>query len=98
MSKVLWVSVLMMGFVVVANAAPPSTQQEGVVTAVNRSGKSFVAQTGSSSATYDTTDRTVFRVGATPTSWAAVKIGSRVGVVSHLDGQKPVADEVVIGD
>ena len=98
MRKIFWASVLMTGFAAFASAAPPSTQQDGVVTAVNRSGKSFVAQTGSSSATYNTTDRTIFRVGATPTSWAAVKIGSRVGVVSHLDGQNPVADEVVLGD
>jgi hypothetical protein len=98
MRKVFWASVLMMGFAVVANAAPPSAQQDGVVTAVNRSGKSFVAQTGSSTSSYATTDRTIFRVGATPTSWAAVKIGSKVGVVSHLDGQKSVADEVVVGD
>jgi hypothetical protein len=98
MRKVFWASVLVTGFAAMANAAPPSAQQDGVVTAVNRSGGSFTAQTGSSSSSYATTDRTVFRVGATPTSWAAVKIGSKVGVVSHLDGQKPVADEVVIGD
>jgi len=37
-------------------------------------------------------------VGATPINWAAVKTGSKVGVVYHLDGRNPVADEVVIGN
>jgi hypothetical protein len=98
MRKVFLAAVLSMGFAAIASAAPPSTQQDGVVTAVNRSGKTFTAQTGSSTSSYDTTDRTIFRVGTTPTSWAAVKIGSKVGIVYHLNGQTPIADEVVIGD
>lgn len=98
MRKVLWATVLTMGFAAAVNAAPPSTQQDGVVTAVNRSGKTFIAQSDSGASTYKTTDRTVFRVGATPSSWAAIKAGSKVGIVYHLDGQNPVADEVVIGD
>ena len=98
MRKIFWATVLMTGFAALANAAPPSTQQDGVVTHVNRSGKSFIAQSDAGASTYKTTDRTVFRVGATPTSWAAIKAGSKVGIVYHLDGKNPVADEVVVGD
>jgi hypothetical protein len=38
-------------------------------------------------AMYKTTDRTVVRVGTTPTSWSAVKIGHDIDVTYHLDGQ-----------
>jgi hypothetical protein len=99
MRKVFWATAFVMGFAVAANAAMPSTQQEGVVTQVNRAGGSFIAQSyAGTNSTFKTTQRTLFRVGTTPTSWAAVKVGSKVGVVYHLDGQSPVADEVVIAE
>jgi len=101
MRKALWAAVVIAGLTAAANAAPPATQQDGrVVTAVDRSNRSFVAlsYTDGSTNNYKTTDRTVFRVGSTPTSWAAVKAGSKVVIVYHLEGQGPVADEVVISD
>jgi hypothetical protein len=102
MKKVLWAAAVIMGLATatVADAASPSPQQDGrVVTAVDRANKSFVALSSDGSTNkYATTDRTVFRVGNTPTAWAAVKAGSKVLIVYHLEGQNPVADEVVIGD
>jgi hypothetical protein len=98
MRTVLWAAAAMAGFVAFANAAPPSAQQDVRVTHVDRAGRSFTAQTQTGNATYKTTERTVFRAGATPTSWAAVKAGSDVAVVYHLDGKSAVADEIVIGN
>jgi hypothetical protein len=55
-------------------------------------------QSSTGTSAYKTTNHTVFRVGITPTNGTAVKAGSKIGIVFHLEANKPVADEVVIGD
>jgi hypothetical protein len=99
MRKAFGVAAVLMGLSAAVNAAPlPNSQNDATVISVNRGAKKFTAQSDTASSTYDTTDRTVFRVGTTPTSWTAVKAGSKVSIIYHLDGNSPVADEVVIGD
>jgi hypothetical protein len=99
MRKAFWVAAVFIGLLVAVDAAPLSTsQQDATVTSVDRGSKKFTVQSGTASSTYSTTDRTVFRVGTTPNSWGAVKAGSKVSIVYHLDGKSLVADEVVIGD
>ena len=99
MRKAFRVAAVLMGLSAAVNAAPlPNSQNDATVISVNRGAKKFTAQSDTASSTYDTTDRTVFRVGTTPTSWTAVKAGSKVSIIYHLDGNSPVADEVVIGD
>ena len=99
MRKAFGVAAVLMGLSAAVNAAPlPNSQNDATVISVNRVAKKFTAQSDTASSTYDTTDRTVFRVGATSTSWTAVKAGSKVSIIYHLDGNSPVADEVVIGD
>jgi hypothetical protein len=99
MRKAFGVAAVLMGLSVAVNAAPlPNSQNDATVISVNRGAKKFTAQSDTASSTYNTTERTVFRVGTTPTSWTAVKAGSKVSIIYHLDGNSPVADEVVIGD
>ena len=98
MRKTFWVPAIMMGFATVANAAtPPLMHKEATVISVDRMGRSFTTQSNVGSSTFNTTNHTLFRVGAKPTNWGAVKIGDKVGVTYHLNGRNPVADTVVIG-
>jgi len=95
MRALLLAAALVTGFAAIASAEP--LVQNGKVSLVDRNGKSFEATWAlSGKAVYRTTDRTVVRVGTTPTNWSAVKIGHVVDVTYHLDGTTPVADEVII--
>jgi len=99
MRKAFGVAAVLMGLSAAVNAAPlPNSQNDATVISVNRGAKKFTAQSDTASSTYDTTDRTVFPGRYHPTSWTAVKAGSKVSIIYHLDGNSPVADEVVIGD
>lgn len=93
MRTVLLATALVAGFAAVASAQ--AMQQMASVASVDRGGKSFTTWLGSTS-TYKTTPNTTFRVGATPTSWAAVKVGDKVAIKYHAEGKNSVADEVVI--
>jgi hypothetical protein len=97
MRNKLWATAIAIGFAAAANAASPSMHIDGTVSEVNRVAKSFTTQSSSGTSTYRTTDHTIFRLGATPTNWDAMKAGTKVGITYHLDGRNPVADEVVIG-
>ena len=96
MHKTFWATAIAIGFAVAANAAPPSMHTDGTILGVNRSGKSFTAQSGFGNSTFKTTDHTMFRAGTAPTNWGAVKAGSKVGITYHLEGQSRIADEVAI--
>ena len=88
-----------MGLSAAVIAAPLSnSQQDATVVSVDPGAKKFTAQSGTANSTFHTTERTVFRVATTPTSWTAVKAGSKVSIIYHLGGNSTVADEVVIGD
>ena len=98
MRKTFWVPAMMMGFATIANAATlPLMHKEATVISVDRMGRSFTTQSDAGNSTYKTTNHTLFRAGAKPSNWGAVKIGDKVGVTYHLIGQNPVADDVVIG-
>jgi hypothetical protein len=97
MGKTFWATAVMIGFAVVANAAPQSLHKDGAVVQVDRAGKSLTVQSGFGNSIYKTTDHTMFLVGTAPTNWAAVKIGEKVGINYHLNGRNQVADEVEIG-
>jgi len=97
MRNKLWTTAIAIGFAAAANAASPSMHIDGTVSEVDRDAKSFTAQSNSGRSTYKTTDHTIFRLGSTPTNWAALKAGTKVGITYHLDGRNPVADEVLIG-
>ena len=98
MRKTFWVPAMMMGFATIANAATlPLMHKEATVISVDRMGKSFTTQSNVGSSTFNTTNHTLFQVGAKRTNWGAVKIGDKVGVTYHLNGRNPVADDVVIG-
>src|SRR5215469_8284284 len=96
MRNKLWTTAIAIGFAAAANAASPSMHIDGTVSEVDRDAKSFTAQSNSGRSTYKTTDHTIFRLGSTPTNWAAVKAGTKVGITYHLDGRNPVVDEVMI--
>src|ERR1700752_44939 len=96
MRKTFGLAAMLMGFVAAVNAAPLSNSQDTTVTGVDRGGKKFTVQSGFGTSTYHTTDRTVFRVGTTPTNWTEIKAGSKVSILSHLDGNSQIADEVMI--
>jgi hypothetical protein len=97
MRKTFGLAAALMGFVTAVNAAPLLTSQtDTTVTGVDRSAKKFTVQSGFGTSTYNTTDRTVFRVGTTPTNWTEIKAGSKVSILSHLDGNSQIADEVMI--
>jgi hypothetical protein len=98
MLRLMQVTALVTSFAGIAIAASPSIPQDGTVTSVDRGNKIFTVQSKSGISTYRATDHTVFRVGITPTNWSAVKAASKVGIVFHLEDNKPVADEVVISD
>ena len=97
MRKMFWVTAIVVGFAALANAAPPSMHNDATVLGVDRGNKSFTTQSGFGSSTFKTTNHTMFRSGAAPTNWGAVKTGAKVGITYHLDGRSQVADEVVIG-
>jgi Cu/Ag efflux protein CusF len=96
MRKTFGLASVLMGFVAAVNAAPLSNSQDTTVTSVDRSGKKFTVQSGFGNSIYNTTDRTVFRVGTTPTAWTEIKAGSKVSIIYHLDGDTHIADEVLI--
>jgi hypothetical protein len=87
---------LAVGFVTIAATAyAQMATQNARVTLVDRSGKGFTAQWYSGNASYWTTPRTTFRVGAQPTSFDYIKAGMTVQISSHMEGDKTVADDVV---
>jgi hypothetical protein len=88
---------VIVGIATIANAAPLMMHREGTVLSVDRMGRSFTTQSSVGSATFKTTNQTVFRRGTTPTNWTAVKSGDQVGITYHLNGRNPVADAVTIG-
>ena len=97
MRNKLWATAIAIGFAAAANAASPSMHIDGTVSEIDRDAKNFTTLSSSGRSTYRTTDHTIFRLGSTPTGWAALKAGTKVGITYHLDGRNPVADEVVIG-
>jgi hypothetical protein len=96
MRKALWAAAIIIGFAATANAAPPTAQQTGTVTTVDRADKIFQAQTNNGTSTYKTTPRTIFRVGAKPANWGAVLTGSKVAIIYHVEGKSPIADEIIV--
>ena len=96
MRKTFGLAAVLMGFVAAVNAAPLSNSQDTTVTSVDRGGKKLIVQSGFGSSTYNATDRTVFRVGTTPSAWTEIKAGSKVSIIYHLDGKSQIADEVLI--
>ena len=73
------------GFAATASAEP--LVQNGRSASSIKTARLRVDMALTGKAMYKTTDRTVVRVGTTPTSWSAVKIGHDIDVTYHLDGQ-----------
>ena len=97
MGKTFWATAIVVGFATLANAAPPSIHTDTTVLGVDRANQTFTTQSGFGSKTFKMTNHTMFRAGTAPTNWGTLKIGSKVGITYHLEGQSQVADEVVIG-
>jgi hypothetical protein len=77
--------------------AEPAVRQNGQVSNVDRNGKAFTAMLSDyKSTTYKTTPNTRYMVGATPTSFEAVKAGHRVLIDAHMEGSTAIADQVVV--
>ena len=89
---------LALGLAALAGTAVAQTAaQDARVTNLDRAHKAFFsAQWYSGSANYFTTPRTTYRVGNQPTSFDYIKTGTMVRVSSHMEGDKVVADDVMI--
>lgn len=96
MLKIAVVSIVAIGLTVGA-FAQSAMKQNGQVSNVDRNGKAFTAMLSDyKSTTYKTTPRTVFMVGATPTSFDAVKAGHKVLIDYHMEGSTAIADQVAV--
>jgi len=79
-----------------ALAAPASAIDAGVVTAVDSAARTFTCHWKTTDSTYQTTEKTVFRIGRKAGSWSDLKVGETVQVSYHRQGQDRIADRVTI--